>query len=72
MTLAQCGVGAGSRDCSVAADRGAAERSDDLCIEPLGPIGLSRLPGFSTGYLIGFAAIAGILAVEPIVVILLR
>ena len=49
-----------------------AKRGDDLCIEPLDPIGSSELPGFSTGYLIGCAVIASILAVELIVAIWLQ
>ena len=43
-----------------------------MCIEPLDPIGSRELPGFSTGYLIGCAVIAGIFAVELIVLILLQ
>ena len=53
--------------------RGLGDRTgDDLCIEPLDPIGPSELPGFSTGYLIGCAVVASIFAVELIVVILLQ
>jgi len=47
-----------------------AKTGDDLCIEPLDPIGSNEVSGFSTGYLIGCAVIAGILAVELIITIL--
>jgi hypothetical protein len=38
----------------------------------LDPIGSNEIPDFSTGYLIGCAVIASILAVELIAVILLQ
>ena len=50
----------------------AAKRGMILCIESLDPIGSSELPGFSTGYRIGCAVIAGIFAVELVVMILLQ
>lgn len=50
----------------------AAKRGMMLCIEPLDPIGSSELPGFSTGYLIGCAVVASIIAVELVVAILLQ